>query len=58
MSQYLTLKDVLARYNTSKSAWYRWMNDGFAPKPVKLGPRCVRWKLVDLVKWESARGAA
>ena len=55
MSPYLNLREVLNRYSTSKSAWYRWVSEGLAPKPVKLGPRCVRWKLTDLVKWETAR---
>ncbi|WP_420797691.1 helix-turn-helix transcriptional regulator [Candidatus Sororendozoicomonas aggregata] len=58
MSQYLKASEVINRYNTSKSAWYRWVSEGIAPKPVKIGPRCVRWKLTDLVKWEADREVA
>ena len=58
MSQYLSLKEVLARYNVSKSSWYRWMDDGFAPRPQKIGLRCIRWYLPDLIEWDKDRRQA
>ena len=50
--KYLTCKEVLARYKLYRSTMYRWIKDGLFPAPIQLGPRCVRWKLADLEKWE------
>lgn len=57
---YLSAAQVSARYGLSndKNAW-RWAKtDPTFPKPVKLSPRCVRWRLSDLEIWEAARAEA
>ncbi|MCY4178537.1 MAG: AlpA family phage regulatory protein [Endozoicomonadaceae bacterium] len=54
--QYLLVKDVKSRYNLSISTLYNWISKGLFPRPVKIGPRAVRWKLSDLEEWEQSLG--
>jgi predicted DNA-binding transcriptional regulator AlpA len=54
---YLSAGQVSARYGltSDKNAW-RWAKaDPTFPKPVKLAPRCVRWKLSELEAWEATK---
>lgn len=54
---FLSAAQVSARYGltSDKNAW-RWAKaDPTFPKPVKLAPRCVRWKLSDLEAWETSK---
>lgn len=54
---YLSAGEVSARYGltSDKNAW-RWAKaDPTFPKPVKLAPRCVRWRLSDLEAWEASK---
>lgn len=54
---YLSAAQVSARYGmvSEKNAW-RWnKTDATFPKPVKLAPRCVRWRLADLEAWELSK---
>jgi prophage regulatory protein len=54
---FLSAAQVSARYGltSDKNAW-RWAKaDPTFPKPVKLAPRCVRWKLSDLEVWEETK---
>ena len=56
-SKYLTRKEVLTRYGIGNTTLYRWIQDDSVrfPVPVQLGPRCVRWKLSELERWEAER---
>jgi predicted DNA-binding transcriptional regulator AlpA len=54
---YLSAAQVALRYGlvSDKTAW-RWAkSDPTFPAPVKLTPRCVRWRLADLVAWEARK---
>jgi prophage regulatory protein len=55
---YLQDTKVAARFGTDRSTIWRWVKSpaGF-PKPVKLSPGCVRWKLSDIERWEAERAA-
>ena len=44
----LRLPSVLKLVPVSKSTWYRGMDAGIYPRPVKIGPRCVAWKLSEI----------
>ncbi|WP_252177481.1 AlpA family phage regulatory protein [Endozoicomonas sp. 4G] len=54
---YLTRQQVLTRYGIGNTTLYRWMQDSEVsfPKPVQMGPRCVRWKMSELEAWEEKR---
>ena len=54
---YLPRHKVLSRYEIANTTLYRWMNDETVnfPRPVKMGPRCVRWKVSELEIWEEKR---
>ena len=32
----------------SRSTWWQWVRDGKAPKPVRIGPRCVAWRASEI----------
>lgn len=32
----------------SKSAWWKGVQDGIYPKPIKLGPRTTVWRIEDI----------
>ena len=53
---YLSVRHVAERFDVSVNTVWRWaaLNPQF-PKPVKLGPGCSRWKLSDLVEFETVR---
>ncbi|MGY2461747.1 helix-turn-helix transcriptional regulator [Vreelandella sulfidaeris] len=53
--RYLRLADVCERYSISRSTWWRWINTEDAPKPVRIGPRAVRWPLRVLLNWENGK---
>ena len=56
MKPFLKISEVLDRYGVSQATWYRWVKEGNAPRPRKLGANCVRWSIVDLTKWEASKG--
>jgi prophage regulatory protein len=37
-----------AIYPVSKSTWWAGVADGRYPKPVKLGPRAIAWRVEDI----------
>lgn len=34
----------------SRRSWWRFVAEGRAPKPIRLG-RCVRWRLLEIQDW-------
>ena len=51
----LRLPAILKRVGISKSMVYRLMADGSFPKPVKLGPRAVGWRVREIEIWLDRR---
>jgi prophage regulatory protein len=45
----IRLPDVLRLYPVSNSTWWRGVADGTYPKPIKLGPRAVAWRIGDVL---------
>jgi prophage regulatory protein len=45
---FLRERQVLARIPVSRATWWRWVKDGRAPKPVRLGPGIVAWRASDI----------
>ncbi|MTD99926.1 AlpA family phage regulatory protein [Paracoccus sp. YIM 132242] len=61
--KYLSVKDLAIRFGVSIQTIWVWSGDGpycikGFPKPVKLGPQVVRWKLDDVEAWEASRESA
>ena len=42
----------------SRSSIYRLMQDGEFPRPVRIGPAAVRWRVSDLSAWLESRPVA
>lgn len=51
---FLTVDEAAQRYKVTKDCIWRWVRADKFPKPVKLNG-ATRWKVEDLVKWESER---
>jgi prophage regulatory protein len=45
---FLRERQVLARIPVSRATWWRWIKAGRAPKPVRLGPGIVAWRVSDI----------
>lgn len=51
----LRLPAVLATVGASRSTWYRWVADGLAPQPVRLGPNTSAWPAAEIGELIAAR---
>lgn len=51
--QFLSNKDLAARWSVHPITPWEWSRQGRIPKPVKLSPRCTRWRLADILAWEA-----
>ena len=47
----LRLREVLQIAGLCKSQLYRLMATGTFPKPVRVGPRTVRWTVESILAW-------
>jgi predicted DNA-binding transcriptional regulator AlpA len=55
---YLRLKQIIGDRNAEppippivpvgKSTWWKWVQEGKAPSPIKLGPRVTVWRSEDI----------
>jgi predicted DNA-binding transcriptional regulator AlpA len=57
---FVRLNDVLKVIPVSKSTWWKGIQDGRFPKPVKLTERTTAWRVADILKLidEIQQGAA
>jgi predicted DNA-binding transcriptional regulator AlpA len=46
----LRLPEVLALFPICRSSWWRGIQLGRYPKPVKLGPRACAWRAADILR--------
>ena len=52
--QILSIAEVVKLTGISRSSIYVKLKDESFPRPVRLGPRRIGWRLSDLDKWMSA----
>jgi len=57
-NQYLTDKQLAARFGVGRATIWRWAKETDFPAPIKLGLAVTRWRLVDVEAWEDAKGGA
>ena len=55
---FLRMPTVLRMTGLGRTTIYRLMADQQFPHPVKLGPRAVAWRRVDLDRWSEGRPTA
>lgn len=53
--EYLTDRELAARYKVSRNTIWGWARTGNLPKPVKLGAACTRWLRSDVEQFERQR---
>lgn len=58
VENYLNIQEVSAVLKVSRSTLWRWIKEGLFPKPIRLGPKAVRWKVSDLAAWDRERTEA
>ena len=56
-AQILRRKDVESMVGLSRSTIYKLMNQGLFPKPIRLGPRAVGWRISDIENWINQQAA-
>ena len=47
----LRCRDVQRMLALSKSSIYAMIRDGKFPRPIRLGPRAVRWRADEIAEW-------
>jgi len=52
---FLRMRTVMRMTGLGRSTIYRLIADQKFPSPVRLGPRAVAWRRVDLDQWSEAR---
>lgn len=50
---YLSVKEVAARYGVDPSTIWRWLKKGLFPEPKRFGPQTLRWAISDLESHEA-----
>lgn len=51
----IRLKDVIETTGLARSTVYKYVAEGFFPKPISLGDRCVGWVESEVHDWIIAR---
>ncbi len=51
----LRRREVEAITGLARSTIYRLMKDGTFPRPIRVGPSAVRWRLSDIEAWMASR---
>ena len=47
-SGFLRDKQVATHLGISRSTWWRWVAEGWAPAAIKLGPQVAAWRVEDI----------
>lgn len=50
---YFSDRQLAERYAVHRATPWRWIKTRDFPKPVKLTEGCTRWRLSDVLAWES-----
>ena len=49
---FINLKEMKAKTGSkATSTYYRWMEQGLFPKPERIGPNSVAWRLSVIKEW-------
>ena len=51
ISEVASTKDKKGRVPVSPATWWRWVKEGKAPAPFKLGPNTPVWDLDQIEAW-------
>lgn len=51
-SDFLTMKDLMSRYQVSKATINNWRNAGLFPQGMKVS-KVRRWNIHDIESWEA-----
>lgn len=49
--------DLARRFRVSRATVWRWVHTRGFPQPVRFGDNCTRWKMADVLRWETERAA-
>jgi predicted DNA-binding transcriptional regulator AlpA len=55
LQKYYSDKQLGERYGVDRRTIWRWVRQGFIPKPVKLSERSTRWDLDEILLWDGRR---
>ncbi len=58
IEKYLSLREVTAACKVHASTVWRWVKTGDFPRPIRLGPKAVRWRESDIAAWNQERAEA
>lgn len=53
---FFDLNEVMRISGLKRSTIYKYMDEGFFPKPMKMGSRKIAWNKEDIQKWLKSKG--
>ncbi len=56
-SRLLNIREVESFIGVGETTIKTWVRDGRLPAPLKLSPKCLRWRAGDLEAWVEQMGA-
>jgi prophage regulatory protein len=56
-AHYVTARELCERFNYSRATLSRYRAAGLFPPPVRFSSRCLRWRLADIVAFETRLAA-
>jgi predicted DNA-binding transcriptional regulator AlpA len=57
-TRFLSVSQMAERYSVHVDTVWRWVGDGYIPKPVKINPQVTRWRLDEVEARDAEREAA
>ena len=55
VSGFLRDKQIIQHLGIGRSTWWRWVNEGAAPAPIRLGKNTTVWRAEDIRAFVDAR---
>lgn len=53
--EWLSVRFIATRYGVTTATVWRWVRAKLFPEPVRISPRCTRWRKSDVDRWEAER---
>jgi len=55
--EYFTDNQLARRFAVSRATIWRWVSNSEFPQPIRLGPKCTRWRKDEVEAWEAKQAA-
>ena len=46
---YMRVPAIIQFFSIGQSTWWKWVQEGKAPRPIKIGPRTSVWRISEIL---------